>query len=98
MINEMKQLDGHVVFGGPVSYGQSRVPLPSTYHRCNRTRRVGMLIRYTVPQHAWVQSGTIRENITFSSKPEDVDLDRVNEVIEACALRPEVDMWPDGDQ
>ena len=51
-----------------------------------------------MPQQAWVQSGTIRENITFSSKPEDVDEDRVNEVIDACALRPEVDMWPDGDQ
>lgn len=23
MINEMKQLDGHVIFGGPVSYGTS---------------------------------------------------------------------------
>ncbi len=52
----------------------------------------------TVPQHAWVQSGTIRENITFSSKPEDVDVDRVNEIIDACALRPEVEMWPDGDE
>ncbi|KAK4686687.1 hypothetical protein P7C73_g3435, partial [Tremellales sp. Uapishka_1] len=50
-----------------------------------------------VPQHAWVQSGTIRENISFSSKPEDVDIDRVNEIIDACALRPEVDMWPEGD-
>ncbi|CAD6567059.1 MAG: hypothetical protein TREMPRED_003289 [Tremellales sp. Tagirdzhanova-0007] len=71
LINEMKQLHGHVVFGGPVSY---------------------------VPQHAWVQSGTIRENITFSSKPEDVDEARVNEIIDACALRPEVEMWPDGDE
>ncbi len=52
----------------------------------------------TVPQHAWVQSGTIRENITFSSKPEDVDVDQVNEIIDACALRPEVEMWPDGDE
>ena len=49
-------------------------------------------------QHAWVQSGTIRENITFSSRPEDVDDERVNEIIDACALRPEVEMWPDGDE
>ncbi len=51
-----------------------------------------------VPQHAWVQSGTIRENITFSSKPEDVDMARVNEVIDACGLRPDIEMWGDGDQ
>ena len=56
------------------------------------------LLKETVPQHAWVQSGTIRENITFSSKPEDVDEARVNEIIDACALRPEVEMWPDGDE
>ncbi len=50
-----------------------------------------------VPQHAWVQSGTIRDNITFSSRPEDVDVDRVNEIIDACGLRPDVNMWPEGD-
>lgn len=27
LINEMKQLDGHVVFGGPVSYGEWISPL-----------------------------------------------------------------------
>ncbi|ORX37805.1 P-loop containing nucleoside triphosphate hydrolase protein [Kockovaella imperatae] len=69
MINELRQLHGEIVFGGPVSY---------------------------VPQHAWVQSGTIRENITFG-KPEKPDLSRVNEVIDACALRPDVEMWHDGD-
>ncbi len=88
MINEMKQLNGHVVFGGPVSYGTS----PFQPHKSSQLNIV------TVPQHAWVQSGTIRENITFSSKPEDVDVDRVNEIIDACALRAEVEMWPDGDE
>ncbi|WVQ83340.1 hypothetical protein IAT38_005479 [Cryptococcus sp. DSM 104549] len=50
-----------------------------------------------VPQHAWVQSGSIRDNITFSSDPEHVDLSRVEEIIDACALRSDVNMWPDGD-
>ena len=53
--------------------------------------------RRLVPQQAWVQSGTIRDNITFSSGNGEVDVDRVNEIIDACALRPDVDMWPDGD-
>ena len=48
-----------------------------------------------VPQHAWVQSGSVRENITFSG---DTNLERVNEVIDACCLRPDIDMWQDGDQ
>jgi ABC-type multidrug transport system fused ATPase/permease subunit len=60
-----------------------------------KRRLIDMLV---VPQHAWVQSGTIRENITFSAKPEDVDEARVEEIIEACALKPEIEMWQDGDQ
>ena len=58
------------------------------------SRRASLI---SVPQHAWVQSGTIRDNITFSSRPEDVDLNRVDEVIEACALRPDIDGWADGE-
>ncbi|WVQ66385.1 uncharacterized protein L199_004565 [Kwoniella botswanensis] len=50
-----------------------------------------------VPQQAWVQSGTIRENITFSAERQDVDLERVHEIIDACALRRDIDMWPHGD-
>ncbi|WRT69551.1 uncharacterized protein IL334_006538 [Kwoniella shivajii] len=50
-----------------------------------------------VPQQAWVQSGTIRDNITFSADPACVDIARVNQIIDACGLRPDVAMWPDGD-
>ncbi|EIW71607.1 hypothetical protein TREMEDRAFT_27765 [Tremella mesenterica DSM 1558] len=60
--------------------------------------KFGGPVGYVVPQHAWVQSGTIRDNITFASKPEDVCPDRVNSVIDACCLRPDVEMWADGDQ
>lgn len=71
MINEMRQIKGVVVFGGPASY---------------------------VPQQAWVQSGTIRENITFSVDEAHIDQARVDEVIDACALRPEIELWGDGDR
>ncbi|WVW86790.1 hypothetical protein I302_108844 [Kwoniella bestiolae CBS 10118] len=66
----MKQVRGHVVFGGSISY---------------------------VLQQAWVQSGTIRENITFSCSPDNIDLARVNQVIDTCGPRHDIDMWPDGD-
>ncbi|ODN79695.1 hypothetical protein L202_03623 [Cryptococcus amylolentus CBS 6039] len=49
-----------------------------------------------VPQHAWVQSGSVRDNITFSCSPEDVDSTRIEDVVEACALRRDVEMWPQG--
>jgi ATP-binding cassette subfamily C (CFTR/MRP) protein 1 len=50
-----------------------------------------------VPQQAWVQSGTIRENILFGSDPSDADLNRVNMIIEACGLEPDISQWQDGD-
>lgn len=50
-----------------------------------------------VPQHAWVKSGTIKENITFSAKADAIDEERVQEVIEATGLRPDIDMWQDAE-
>lgn len=47
-----------------------------------------------VPQHAWVQSGTIRDNITFGSP---LDVDRLRRTIDACGLRSDLDMLPAGD-
>ncbi|KAF3000376.1 hypothetical protein E8E14_006009 [Neopestalotiopsis sp. 37M] len=46
------------------------------------------------PQYAWIQNATLRNNITFGK-----DLDRgwYNDVIQACALQPDLDMLPDGD-
>ncbi|WVQ66384.1 uncharacterized protein L199_004564 [Kwoniella botswanensis] len=56
--------------------------------------RLGGSISY-VPQQAWVQSGSIRDNITFFADSQDVDLRRVAEVIDACGLRSDVEAWPD---
>nr|XP_031864006.1 uncharacterized protein CI109_000650 [Kwoniella shandongensis]KAA5531078.1 hypothetical protein CI109_000650 [Kwoniella shandongensis] len=69
LIKEMKQMNGHMIFGGTVSY---------------------------VPQKAWVQSGSIQDNIAFSSDPEDIDHSRLNHIVDACALRTDVEMWPHG--
>ncbi|KAH8196838.1 hypothetical protein TruAng_009008 [Truncatella angustata] len=46
------------------------------------------------PQYAWIQNATLRDNITFGK---DLDRDWYNEVINACALQPDLNMLPDGD-
>lgn len=84
LINEMKQTKGHIRFGGRINYGE----------RANGERRE--LIVCAVPQQAWVQSGTVQDNITFSSTPGQADTSRIDSVIDACGLRPDIDMWPEG--
>ncbi|KAI3550246.1 ABC transporter [Colletotrichum filicis] len=46
------------------------------------------------PQYAWIQNATVRDNILFGK-----DMDRAwyQEVINACALRPDLAMLPNGD-
>ncbi|KAK8001793.1 hypothetical protein PG991_014015 [Apiospora marii] len=46
------------------------------------------------PQYAWIQNATLRQNILFGK---DMDRKWYNEVIEACALQPDLDMLPNGD-
>jgi len=51
-----------------------------------------------VPQHAWIQSGTVRENIIFGSDQKDADEGRLKEVIRACGLEEDIAMWQCGDR
>ncbi|MCJ1406702.1 hypothetical protein MMC19_000769 [Ptychographa xylographoides] len=46
------------------------------------------------PQYAWIQNATVRENILFGKE---MDQRWYDEVIDACALRPDLDMLPAGD-
>ena len=46
------------------------------------------------PQYAWIQNATVRDNILFG-KP--MNQHWYEEVIEACALRPDLEMLPNGD-
>ncbi|EED16527.1 ABC multidrug transporter, putative [Talaromyces stipitatus ATCC 10500] len=46
------------------------------------------------PQYAWIQNATVRENISFG-KPYDETW--YNTVVDACALRPDFDVFPNGD-
>ncbi|KAG0424169.1 hypothetical protein HPB47_000084, partial [Ixodes persulcatus] len=47
-----------------------------------------------VAQQSWIQNATLKENIIFTNS---VDEDRYRKVVEACALRPDLDMLPGGD-
>lgn len=48
-----------------------------------------------VPQQAWIQNATLRENILFGKE---YDRKRYNRVIDACALRADIDILSAGDQ
>uniref|UniRef100_A0A8C0VM35 ABC-type glutathione-S-conjugate transporter n=1 Tax=Cyanistes caeruleus TaxID=156563 RepID=A0A8C0VM35_CYACU len=48
-----------------------------------------------VPQQAWIQNATLKDNIIFGSE---VDEARYQQVIKACALLPDLELLPAGDQ
>ncbi|KAK6160332.1 hypothetical protein DH2020_003713 [Rehmannia glutinosa] len=47
-----------------------------------------------VPQSAWIQTGTIRDNVLFGKE---MNRDFYESVVEACALNHDIEMWADGD-
>lgn len=48
-----------------------------------------------VPQQAWIQNATLQDNIVFGKSMDHATYKRV---VEACALKPDFDMLPAGDQ
>lgn len=48
-----------------------------------------------VPQQAWIQNATLMNNIVFGKS---VDHASYQRIIEACALKPDLEMLPAGDQ
>ncbi|RFU34609.1 hypothetical protein B7463_g1692, partial [Scytalidium lignicola] len=47
------------------------------------------------PQYAWIQNATVRDNILFGKE---MDRDWYKRVIDSCALKPDLEMLPNGDQ
>ncbi|XP_011906852.1 PREDICTED: canalicular multispecific organic anion transporter 1 isoform X2 [Cercocebus atys] len=47
-----------------------------------------------IPQQSWIQNGTIKENILFGAE---LNEKRYQQVLEACALLPDLEMLPGGD-
>lgn len=48
-----------------------------------------------VPQQAWIQNATLQDNIIFGR---DLLKQKYTNVISVCALKPDFDMLPGGDQ
>ncbi|XP_022645623.1 canalicular multispecific organic anion transporter 2-like isoform X2 [Varroa jacobsoni] len=48
-----------------------------------------------VPQQAWIQGTSIKNNILFGNK---FDRARYEQVLDTCALRPDLEMLPGGDE
>ena len=46
-------------------------------------------------QQAWIQNATLKENITFGKRPKGGS--RLHEVLEACALLPDLAILPAGE-
>ncbi|KAL2903563.1 ABC transporter C family member 3 [Bienertia sinuspersici] len=47
-----------------------------------------------VPQNSWIQTGTVRDNILFGK---DMNKKFYEDVLEACALNKDLEMWTDAD-
>lgn len=47
-----------------------------------------------VPQQAWIQNATLRDNIIFGQEKKEAWYQRV---VEACALLPDLEILPGGD-
>nr|QVT92275.1 ABC transporter [Salvia miltiorrhiza] len=47
-----------------------------------------------VLQSAWIQTGTVRDNVLFGKE---MDRSFYENVVEACALNHDIEMWDDGD-
>ncbi|KAF9601680.1 hypothetical protein IFM89_021732 [Coptis chinensis] len=47
-----------------------------------------------VPQSAWIQTGTVRENVLFGKEMKKC---YYKDVLKACALNRDIDMWANGD-
>ncbi|KAL1964629.1 hypothetical protein VTN77DRAFT_6803 [Rasamsonia byssochlamydoides] len=47
------------------------------------------------PQYAWIQNATVKDNILFGKEYNE---EWYNQVVDACALRPDFDVFPAGDR
>ena len=81
---------------GAVGSGKSSL-LSALLGEMKRTRGVVNVfgkVAY-VPQQAWIQNTTLQGNITFGKRLNQELYDRV---VEACALKPDLEILPGGDQ
>ena len=80
---------------GKVGSGKSSLlsALLGEMHKFNGTINVNGSVAY-VPQQAWIQNATLKNNILFGNQLDDNYYDKV---ITACALRTDLNILPAGD-
>ena len=81
---------------GQVGSGKSSI-LSALLGEMKRTKGVVNVrgkVAYT-SQQAWIQNGTLQDNIIFGKR---LNKDLYERVIDACALKPDIEMLPGGDQ
>lgn len=91
-INMDVKKNGLVAIVGTVGSGKSSVLsalLGEMEKLSGRVNTVGS-IAY-VSQQAWIQNASLQDNILFGSP---MDRNRYNRVIDACALKPDIEMLP----
>ncbi|TXG56119.1 hypothetical protein EZV62_017432 [Acer yangbiense] len=93
----MKIMKGYkVAICGSVGSGKSSL-LCSILGEIPRIAGDGVKVHGTkayVPQSAWIQTGTIRENVIFGK---DMNKAFYEDVLDGCALNRDIEMWTDGD-
>ena len=98
-LHDISMTIGHgelVAVIGPVGSGKtSLLAALAGQMRCTGGGLIlGASRRAFCPQHAWIQNATARHNIVFG-RP--FDRERYESIVDACALRPDFDLLPDGD-
>ncbi|KAF6165228.1 hypothetical protein GIB67_030410 [Kingdonia uniflora] len=81
---------------GSVGSGKSSL-LYSILGEIPRISGVGIKVfgsKAYVPQSAWIQTGTVRENVIFGKE---IRKNFYKDVLKGCALDKDIDMWVDGD-
>ncbi len=86
LLGDLALTKGFVEFGGTVSYGE-----------CHAYQDIkGAVDRRPVPQQAWIQSGSVRDNITLNQARGEVNQERLVSVISACGLEEDLNRLQDG--
>ncbi|KAB5518421.1 hypothetical protein PHYPO_G00165670 [Pangasianodon hypophthalmus] len=88
---------GHLVaVVGAVGSGKSSLisALLGEMHNLSGSVHIKGSVAY-VPQQAWIQNATLKDNILFGS---DIDEQKFQTVVEACALQPDLELLPGGAQ
>ncbi|KAL4638735.1 hypothetical protein ACB092_03G167700 [Castanea dentata] len=97
ILEKMKIMKGYkVAVCGPVGSGKSSL-LSSILGEIPRISGGGITVygrKAYVPQTAWIQTGTIRENVLFGKEMNEAYYE---DVLEACALNQDIKIWQDRD-